>query len=55
MNVLTSDSLVYNKTIVRMAIARRRMTANRTALSAVAAGRRSAGVWSVLSGQDAVV
>ena len=48
--VIKSDSLVYNKTIVRMATARRRMTANRTALSAITAGRRS-----VLSGLEPVV
>ena len=53
--IIKSDSLVYNKTILRMATARRTTTANRTALSATTAGRRSAGVWSVLSGQDPVV
>ena len=53
--IITSDSLVYNKTIVRMATARRRTTANRTALSAVTARRRSAEIWSILSGQDPVV
>ena len=42
----TSDSLVYNKMVVRMATARRRTAANRTALSAVTTGV------SVLSGED---
>ena len=46
----TSDSLVYNKMIVRMATARRRTTTARTALTAT-----TAGIWSVLPGQEPVV
>ena len=41
--------------IVRMATARRRTTANRTALSATTAERRSAEAWSVHFGQEPVV
>ena len=46
LHVLQHHSLVYNKMVVRMATARRRTTANRTALSAVTTGV------SVLSEQD---
>ena len=44
--ISTSDSLVYNKMVVRMATARRRSTTNRTALSVATTGV------SVLTGQD---